>query len=131
MNILTLVAIAAGILIVVVFFIRRIASSNSGTESRSWFNIENSDPASLHFTVDTSNVAKAHKGHQDQIQKNDERSRKNAEDFQKSSGEFQKQAADTTERARKSFEESRKKNQTLFNQMEKTNKKYMNMNMWG
>jgi DNA anti-recombination protein RmuC len=129
MNILTLAAIAAGILLVIVFVIRRIASSNSGTESRSRFNIENSDPAPLHFTMDTSHVAKAHKEHQEQIQRNAERSRKIAEDFQKRSGEFQKQAADAAERARKSFEESGKRNQNLLKQIKEPNKRYMNM--WG
>ena len=71
MNILTLFAIAAVILLVVFFVIRRVVSSNFGTGSRSQFNIENSD------------VAKENKRHQDQSRKNFEESRNRNENMRK------------------------------------------------
>jgi membrane-bound ClpP family serine protease len=121
MGILTLAVIAAGIL-VVVFVIRRVASSNSGTGSRSQFSIENADQAPLHFNLNILDVAKENKKHQDQT-------RRTAEEFQKRSREFQKQAADAAERARKNFEEGRKRNENMHKQIEETNK--VLRNMWG
>ena len=121
MGILTLAVIAAGIF-VVVFAIRRFASLNSGTGSRSRFNIENSDPAPLNFNLNISDVAKENKRHQNQT-------RKTAEEFQKRSEEFQKQAADAAERDRENFEESRKRNEHMRRQIEKINKRYSTM--WG
>jgi hypothetical protein len=75
MSILILAAIAAGIL-VIVFVIRRVASSNFGTEAHSEFNIENSDLAPLDFSLNISEVAKENKKHQDQTRKNFEESGK-------------------------------------------------------
>jgi negative regulator of sigma E activity len=129
MGILTLAAIAAGILLVV-FVIRRVASSNSGAGSRSQFNIENSDPTPLNFNPNILNGAKENKMHQDRIRKNFEQSRKSSEEFQKRSREFQKQAADAAERARKNFEESRKRNENMRKQIEETNKRHRDMRGW-
>jgi cell shape-determining protein MreC len=82
MGILTLAVIAAGILIVA-FVIRRVASSNSATGSRSPFNIENADPAPLNFNLNILEMAKENKKHQDQTRKNFEESRKRNENMHK------------------------------------------------
>jgi cell shape-determining protein MreC len=82
MSILILAVIAAGIL-VVVFVIRWVASSNSDTGSRSEFNIENSDPTLFDFNLNILDVAKENKKHQDQTRKNFEESRKRNENLRK------------------------------------------------
>lgn len=81
MSILILASIAAGVLVVV--FVIRVISSNFGTESRSRFNIENSDPTLLNFNQNILDVAKENKKHQGQTRKNFKESRKRNETLSK------------------------------------------------